>query len=393
MSVPSESDGELGTRLGVGPLKSALNGTRERTPPVLRAVRLDGLLSFAPGSEPLELRPLNVLVGPNSSGKTNLVEALRLLSVTPTHLDAFLRQSGGPDAWIWRGKPRADSAMIDMVVDPGTPARRPFRYRMEFAAPGSDTLLVREAIEGLSPHDPVASNLRGDRSLLTEGTDSVPDPEIAWLRGTVGDSWFAREWTFGPRAPVRHAQPTEFPDDKLLPDSSNLALVLHRIEQADDTLASGLLTRFFPRFERLSTRVSRGCVELFLHEPGFRNPIPAVRLSDGTLRFVALLAALHSPTPPRLLCIENPELGLHPDAVALLADLLVEASHRMQLLITTHSDTLVSALNDQPEAIVVCERPGAATELRRLDPEKLHIWLDEYSLGDLWRIGELGANP
>ena len=93
------------------------------------------------------------------------------------------------------------------------------------------------------------------------------------------------------------------------------------------------------------------------------------------------------------MCIEEPELGLHPDAVELLAELLVDASARMQLVVTTHSDALVSALTSQPDAIVACERPGAGTELRRLDPKKLASRLEDYRLGDLWRMGELGANP
>ena len=93
------------------------------------------------------------------------------------------------------------------------------------------------------------------------------------------------------------------------------------------------------------------------------------------------------------MCIEEPELGLHPDAVALLADLLVEASERMQLVVTTHSDALVSALTNHPASIVACERPGSGTVLRRLEPAKLAGWLDRYRLGDLWRMGELGANP
>ena len=79
--------------------------------------------------------------------------------------------------------------------------------------------------------------------------------------------------------------------------------------------------------------------------------------------------------------------------MALLAELLVEASERMQIVVTTHSDALVSALTGQPDAVIACERPGAGTELRRLDPEKLADWLEQYQLGDLWRMGELGANP
>ena len=71
----------------------------------------------------------------------------------------------------------------------------------------------------------------------------------------------------------------------------------------------------------------------------------------------------------------------------------IAASARMQLIVTTHSDALISELTGQPEAVLTCERPGEGTVLRRLDPERLSSWLDEYRLGDLWRMGELGANP
>ena len=134
-------------------------------------------------------------------------------------------------------------------------------------------------------------------------------------------------------------------------------------------------------------------MQLFIHEAGLREPVPSTRISDGTLRILAILALLLAPTPPPLLCLEEPELGMHPDAVALLAELLVDASERMQLVITTHSDVLLSALSEQVDSVIVCENDGAGTNLRRLDPEWLKHWLDEYRLGDLWRIGELGGNP
>jgi predicted ATPase len=118
-----------------------------------------------------------------------------------------------------------------------------------------------------------------------------------------------------------------------------------------------------------------------------------MRLSDGTLRFIALLATLLAPSLPPLVCIEEPELGLHPDVMTLIADLLVEASDRTQLIVTTHSDALVSVLTERPEAVIACERPGAGTTLRRLDRDRLACWLEKYRLGDLWRMGELGANP
>ena len=93
-----------------------------------------------------------------------------------------------------------------------------------------------------------------------------------------------------------------------------------------------------------------------------------------------------------MICIEEPELGLHPDAVALLADVLVEASSRTQLIVTTHSDALVSGLTDNVESVLVCEY-RAGTEIKRLDSAQLKHWLDRYRLGDVWRIGQLGGNP
>ena len=184
------------------------------------------------------------------------------------------------------------------------------------------------------------------------------------------------------------------PGDRLLPDASNLAVIVNNLDSWGRRQEfNDLLKRFFPRFERLSTPVIGGTVQLLLHETGFDTPIPTPRISDGTLRFIAMLAVLLSPEPPPLVCIEEPELGLHPDAVALMGDVLEEASERMQLVVTTHSDALVSELTNRPSAIVACERPGAGTMLRRLDPEHVAHWLDEYALGDIWRMGALGANP
>ena len=154
------------------------------------------------------------------------------------------------------------------------------------------------------------------------------------------------------------------------------------------------MKKFFPRFERLTTRVSGGTVQLFLHEPGFSAPIPATRLSDGTIRFIALLATLLVPNPPPLVCIEEPELGLHPDAVALLGDLLIESSKRMQTIVTTHSDALVSAFTNNPDAVVACERLGAGTKcsaesIPRSSPTG---WID-FALAIYGAWANFGANP
>ena len=130
---------------------------------------------------------------------------------------------------------------------------------------------------------------------------------------------------------------------------------------------------------------------LFLEERDGRQ-IPATRLSDGTLRYLSLLAVLLHPSPPPLIALEEPELGLHPDVVGEVAKLLVEASNRTQIVVTTHSRMLVDALTDHPSSVVVCEKQNGESRFERLDGTRLKAWLDKYSLGELWSSGELGGN-
>ena len=388
----------------------------------IQRLRMGGLLSFPPDMDFFELQPLNVLIGPNASGKSNVIEVLELLRATPTDFAAAIRDGGGAAEWVWKGDDLPP--IIEVETDPFPGTDRPLRYRLSFYTIGPRVDIIDEAVEEATPQGvepyfyytfqqgrPVI-NIRVrtpgeqteertlqwderslDQSVLSQRKEPDLYPELYWLGWWFQSIQTFREWTFGRYGALRQPQRADLPEHWLLPDSSNLALVLNQIEHQSGPILNEHLKRFFPRFERISTVISGGTVQFYLHESGFRAPIPATRLSDGTIRFIALLATLLSPSPPSLVCVEEPELGLHPDAVALLADLLVEASQRMQLVVTTHSDALVSALTNQPAAIVACERPGAGTVLRRLDPEKLAGWLDDYRLGDLWRMGELGANP
>ncbi len=390
----------------------------------VQRLKMNGLLSFPPDMESIELRSLNVLIGPNGAGKSNVIEALELIKSTPTDFAAAIRDGGGAAEWIWKGKDRQNWAGINIEIGappdgPGTPSGRPLRYRLEFTAVNNRVEVLDEALEETTPlhghtdpyfyyrfqkGHPVINVKEGQRHLQRD--DLLPDqsvlaqrkepelyPELTWIGHRFSRIQTFREWTFGRYAPLRQPQPADLPEDWLLPDCRNLALLLNQVEHRSPQRFDDLLKRFFPRFERMSTRISGGTVQFYLHEPGFSDPVPPTRLSDGTIRFIAILVTLLSPSPPPLVCIEEPELGMHPDAVGLIGELLVEASAHTQIVVTTHSDALVSALTNDPETIVACERPGDGTVLRRLDAEKLTHWLDDYRLGDLWRMGELGANP
>ena len=393
-----------------------------------------GLLSFPPDMKPFELQNLNVLIGPNGSGKSNIIETIELLRATPTDFAAAIRDGGGAEEWLWKGK--TVNRIAEIEIETGTkrtglktPSGRALRYRLEFVSNNTRVEVHDEAIEETKPlpgkndtyfyyrfrHGNPAINtrnqtktdlqskrprrierqaLRPDQSVLAQIRDPALYPELTWLGRQFGDIQMLRDWTFGRYTEPRKAQPADLPEDAPLPDFRNLALILNKIEHDQVSLEfNKLLKRFFPRFERMSTKVSGGAIQFYLHETGFSSPVPATRLSDGTIRFVALLATLLTPSPPPLVCIDEPELGLHPDAISLIGDLMIEASERTQLIVATHSDALVSVLSGKPDAVVACERMDEGTTLRRLDSDRLAHWLEDYALGDLWRMGELGANP
>jgi len=191
-------------------------------------------------------------------------------------------------------------------------------------------------------------------------------------------------------------QPVGLDSYRLARDSSNLAQVLKawrdRGHQAVFDRLIEMLRKFYEPVKDVDTELLGTHLRIMIKEDGLNSRTPASRLSDGTLRWLMLLIVLLDPSPPPVICIDEPELGLHPDMLPTLADLLVEASNRTQLIVTTHSDSLLDAFTDMPEVVCVCEKVDGSTTIRRLDKERLKIWRGEYSLGKLWASGEIGGN-
>jgi predicted ATPase len=212
------------------------------------------------------------------------------------------------------------------------------------------------------------------------------------LANTYEKARIYREWTFGRDTLFRRPQPADMRSDRLEEDYSNLGLFLNRLRRYPDAKDKILdyLRDLYSDFTDFDVLVEGGTVQVFFTEGRF--VIPATRLSAGTLRYLCLLAILCDPTPPPLVCIEEPELGLHPDLLPKIADLLSETSEHSQLIVTTHSDILVDAMTNTPEAVVVCEKQDWQTAMRRLDADDLAAWLKKYRLGDLWTRGLLGGN-
>ena len=383
---------------------------------LIHSLELASLLSFGPDSEPIELRPLNVLIGPNGSGKSNFIEAIGLLQAAPTRLSVPVREGGGVRDWLWKGAPTAPVASLEAVVE-YPKGRMPLRYRFEFTEVSQRFELTDERIEnretdpgytkplfyfGYENGRPMLSVGKGQRelkredihpeqSILSQRKDPDQYPEVTYLGEILPQIRIYREWSFGRYTAPRLPQKADRPNDFLEENAKNLGLVLNRLRR-DPTVKRRFLNelqKLYDDIEDFDIQIEGGTVQAFLYEGDIA--IPATRLSDGTLRYLCLLAILCHPDPPPLVCIEEPELGLHPDILPSLANLLVEASQHMQLIVTTHSDAIVDALTEAPESIVVCENPEGATSMRRLDQAELAAWLEKYTLGQLWTRGDIGG--
>jgi predicted ATPase len=387
-------------------------------PRFLQSIQVRNLLSFGPDTPRLDLEPLNLLIGPNGSGKSNLIDAISLLHAAPGNLLEPIRGSGGIREWLWKGG-NAGDASLEVTCSHPEGDQTALRHRIRFGEVGQRMELLDEAIENESPESGMADvdfyyryqqgrpvlnvkskrrelkreTLLPDQSVLSQRKDPDQYPEITYLGNQYAKLRFFREGNVGRGAPARRPQPTDAAANYLSEDFSNLALVLNELEHRPG-LRSQLIEKLRDAdasIESFSAYIRGGTIQLFLHYQGLGSPVPATRLSDGTFRYLCLLAILYHPEPPPLVCLEEPELGLHPDLLPGLADALKDASRRMQLIVTTHSDALVDAFTNSPSAVIVCEKHEGATQMRRLSTSELTKWLDNYGLGQVWRKGEIGG--
>lgn len=387
---------------------------------MIRKLMLQNVLSFGSRPVTLELENLNVLIGPNGCGKSNLLEVLYLLSRLPvSNRDASLPILD----WVWKGAARDECAKIDVCVDgiPGSRAAH-IQHVIEFREAAQrfsvvDELLQNPKVTDASKPAPFFffkydrgqalfgtsdANKRAERGVRREELDpgrsvlaqrNDPDfyPEIAHVRACYEGIRVYRDINFGPNSALRQPQRTDLPSGHLLEDGSNLGLVLnnHKTDLETRARIEELLSQFYEPATGVDVRVQGNTAQIYVTEAKWITP--ATRLSDGTMRWLALLAILLDPEPASLVCIDEPDVGLHPDCVTLLADLLIEASTRTQLVVATHSEVLIDALAETPESVVVCEKSDGQTTMQRLDKNELSVWLEKYSLGQLYSSGQLGG--
>jgi predicted ATPase len=405
---------------------------------MLKSLHLRNVLSFR--DTEVELGPLNILVGPNGSGKSNLLEIFDLLRHLPRDLQEFARISGGPRDWIWKGKPsesgKPEIARIETVMDnpnDDSPNSINVRHTIDISSGGSLFRVREERFENESQSqdenvpdyyfhvkdgfgqvttykgrnvlgwlDPFweselsPDNTQPDQSIFRERRDPDSFPVITATGQFFEQFRLYRDWNMGRSTAVRQPQPADGRAVILEEDFSNLALVINRLQGGEARQSiDHHLAQFYENYERVHPMVEAGSVQLTLIEKGLKSAIPATRLSDGTIRFIALLAILCNPEPPPLICIEEPEIGLHPEVIPLVGGLLKTLAEKTQLFVTTHSTQLLDEFTDMPESVLIFERDfDHSTQMRRLEKEHLEAWIQEFgdSLGELWESGHIGGN-
>lgn len=344
--------------------------------------------------EDFELRPLNVLIGANGAGKSNFIGFLRLLTAMMRRkLQETVIRQGGPDWQLFLGRKQTPQLSAHLGFGYAD-------YGFELAATTDNRLVfLKEEGAGLSMgggDESGFAQLSDDRQGGDEG-----DAQARIRASTVKDAM--KRWVVyhfqdtSDSARVKRLWPVS-DGAVLLPDAANLAAFLYhlRLKHGEHfermTKLVRLVAPFFDEFLLEPNVSNKALIELRWRQRGSDYPFHGSQLSDGTLRFICLVAALAQPDPPATIVIDEPELGLHPYALEVLGGLLSSASHHVQLVVSTQSAALLEHV--EPEDVVVVERAtdGAST-FRRLDHEALASWLADYSLAELWHKNVLGGRP
>lgn len=336
-----------------------------------------------------ELAPVTVVVGPNGSGKTNVYRALYLLHAAARgEFARTLAEEGGMPSALWAGaRKKTETARVtvgvrleDLAYELSCglvpPPQGPFmldpdvKEETVWVHEGTRRHVVAErrsrsvfARDGEGRRTTFAAELWGHESLLAQISEPHRYPLLSALRAELLHWRFYHHFRTDPDSPVRHEQ-VGVRTPALAHDGTDLAAALMTIQEIGDTRGlHAAVTQAFPG-SRLELGAEDGRFSLHLHMPGLGRPLSAAELSDGTLRYLCLIAALMSPRPPAFLALNEPETSLHPSLLAPLARLISDASRRGQLFVTTHARELATDLEKSARAAVLrLQRSAGATQV------------------------------
>lgn len=364
--------------------------------PELDTITIKGFKSIA-SVEKLKLGAINVVIGPNGSGKSNFIGVFAFLhALREGHLQDYVVKAGGADKVLHFGAKITKQLQLYISFQDGVN-----QYEINLEPTNADELVPQSEIvyfwdkaRFTQPYNEAVP--RADKEAGISA--SKPTRTANYVRGHL-DRW--RLYHFHDTSTTSPMKKTADVNDNryLRPEGSNLAAFLYYLREKHET-AYSLIHRtvqrvapFFDDFQLEPQKLNPNKILLEWRHKGSEAYFDASALSDGTLRFIALATLFLQPESyrPSVILVDEPELGLHPYAITLLASLIKQASASTQVIISTQSPFLLDHF--QPEDVLVADRAEGGTQFTRLDSAKLATWLQDYSLGQLWEKNELGGRP
>ena len=350
----------------------------------------------------VELLPINVLIGSNGAGKSNFMEVFSLLNaIRLGGLRDYVMRCGGADKILHFGSKTTQQLSIEIGFENG---KR--KYTIDLAPNDADGMFPSNENVYTSVKQETIPNYAFSTLYALLGGDSEAGIYISEERS--GAITYVREhllrWRLyhfldtSASSPIKKTVAVD-DNDFLRHDGSNLAAFLYYLREVHgrsyDMIRRTvqLVAPFFDDFFLKPLKRNKDTIRLRWWHRGSDDYFDAASLSDGSLRFIALATLLLQPRElcPSVILLDEPELGLHPYAMTILASLVKQASAKTQIVLATQSSLLLD--NFEPEDVLVAERVEGATQFTRLEGEKLKIWLEDYSLGQLWEKNEFGGRP
>jgi predicted ATPase len=355
----------------------------------LDRIRVAGYRSIK--DQTVELRPLNLLIGANGSGKSNFLGTFRLLhELVQQRLQVFVAKAGGADQILHFGRKVTNRLELRLWFDQ-------VLYLCDLVPAESDSLLFeREVVKRING---LGGEVRESGQEETALSGPSFHPVLAEARAMIDMAQSWRVYHFNDTSSAAPIKTTsDLHDNRFIrTDGRNLAAFLYWLQEKSPDVFRNLtdvvriVAPFFDSFQLQPSRLNPDKIRFEWRERASDEFRDSSSLSDGTLRFICIAALLLQPDLPSTILLDEPELGLHPYAVHILADLLRSAAARTQVIVATQSVTLVNQFG--PEDILVVDRIDGASVFRRLRQEEIDTWLDDYSLGELWEKNVLGGRP
>lgn len=367
---------------------------------LLKRLQLKGFKSIR--EMDLELRPLNVLIGANGAGKSNLVSFFKMIGeLAAGRLQSYIAASGRAHSLIFYGPGTTSGIHARLVFEDETQLDS-LEFHLSYSA---DDSLYFETELLLTPKTNGGRNSKGysfgsgQREAIFRDDIHPGHPTTSALEGRLL-GW--RVYHLHDTSVTSRIRQYGYIADnqQLLSDGGNLAAFLYRLQNTEGRIAYDRIVRtirlaapFFHDFNLVPTGPNGREILLNWRDRESDQIFGPHQLSDGTLRVMCLIALLLQPEEelPKLIVVDEPELGLHPYALNLVASLLKAASHDAQIIITTQSSSFLDQFD--PEDIIVVDREGKESVFRRPDPAALEAWLEEYSLGEVWEKNVIGGGP